>query len=111
MKKLEIMEEILKKIRESVDRYNNIPLENYKELSEILRTLTSNLFYLEAYRVKAKNEWMESYFDCEGTNANKERVADSEVKELYMLRHLMSSVYRITDSLRSQISIYKKENH
>jgi len=104
------MNEILKEIRQAIDRYNSIPLENYKEMSEVLRTLTANLFYLEEHRYIAKKDWISVYFSQEGTNASKERVAERDVGELYMLRHLMASAYRITDSIRSLISIYKKEN-
>ena len=40
--------EILSNIRSAVDKYNSIQLEDLKEMSEVLRTLSSNSFYLEA---------------------------------------------------------------
>jgi hypothetical protein len=103
------MEEVLDRINKAVDEYNNLNLFDYHQLSEILRTLTANLFYLEKYRKEAHEEWLDVYKETEGTNANKERVADDKVRALYLLRRIMTSSYKIIDAIRSQISIYKKE--
>ncbi len=104
------LQEILSNINNSIDRYNNLPLIDYKELSEILRELTSNLFYLEGIRSDAKRDWNEIYLNSKETSVKgKEREADMEVHELYMIRRVMTAGYRITDAIRSQISIYKKE--
>ena len=103
------MNNILEEINKAIDEYKNLDLFDYHQLSEILRTLTSNLFFLEAYRKDANEEWLKVYFETDGTNAFRERIADNQVKELYMLRRLMTSAYKIVDALRSQISIYKKE--
>jgi hypothetical protein len=104
--------EILDNIVGSIDAYAKAPLSDYLTLSEILRTLTANLFYLEAYRVQANQKWHSIYFNSEAeTNAGKEREADLKVEELYKYRRLMTAGYRICDALRSQISISKKENN
>jgi len=105
------LQEILSNINNSVDKYNDLPLIEYKELSEILRELTSNLFYLERHRSDAKNHWNEVYLNSEEKSVSgKEREADMEVHDLYIIRRVMTAGYRITDAIRSQISIYKKEN-
>lgn len=104
------LEEILSNIRASIDTYEGMFLEDYKKLSEILRILTANLFYLESHRINAYKKWHDVYFNCkETTNAAKERIADKKVQELYMIRRTMHAAYKIVDGLRSQISIYKKE--
>ena len=103
------MNNILEEINKAIEQYHDLDLFDYHQLSEILRTLTSNLFFLEAYRKDANEEWLKVYFEMEGTNAYRERIADNHVKDLYMLRRLMTSAYKIVDALRSQISIYKKE--
>ena len=103
--------EILSNINASVDTYEGMELQEFKELSEILRALTSNLYYLEAHRVEAHTKWHEVYFTCkQPSNAAREKWADNEVKELYMIRRTMTSAYKIVEAIRSQISIYKKES-
>ena len=103
--------EILSNIDKSIDEYNDMDLFHYKQLSEILRVLTSNLFYLEKHRIEAYNSWHEVYFTCKQTsNVAKERWADNQVPELYKMRRIMTSAYKIVEAIRSQISIYKKEN-
>ena len=105
------MKEILEQINKAIDEYHDVKLDfnSTNTLSEILRTLTSNLFYLEKYRSQYHDEWLDHYNMTTGTNAHKERTADDKIRELYMLRRLMTSAYKIVDALRSQISVYKKE--
>lgn len=104
------LEDILLKIRECVERYDNLPLEDYKEQSEILKALTSNLFYLERYRVEAYEKWLSVYYNCDlKTNAARSAWADNEVKERYLIKRVMTAAYKVVDSVRSTISIYKKE--
>lgn len=102
--------EILATIRKGVDQYEDLKLEDTEQQSDILRTLTCNLFYLEAHRVKAHNDWHTFYFESKAvSNAAKEREADLEIKELYMIRRIMTSGYKVVDAIRSTISIHKKE--
>lgn len=104
-------EEILSNIGEAVESYSHAPLSDYHTLSEILRLLTANLFYLEKYRTEAYARWHSVYINSSGTsNAARAQEADREVLELYQYRRLMTSAYKIVDALRSQISIAKKEN-
>ena len=105
------LNEILDNINNAVDKYNELPLFEVKELAEILRELVSNLFYLEKHRIRAYNEWHEVYFTCkQTTNAGKEKWADNQIQDLYMIRRLMTSAYKIVEAIRSQIGIYKKES-
>ena len=103
--------EILENINNCVERYHNMNLEDTLNQSDILRTLTSNLFFLENYRVQASVKWHSVYFNSTSkTNAGKEREADLKVEELYMYRRIMTAGYRVCDALRSTISINRKEN-
>jgi len=104
------LQEILQNIDQCVERYDSMPLTDTLAQSDVLRSLTSNLFYLEKHRVKAHSDWMEVYYSCKQTsNAARAQWADNEVKELYMIRRTMESGYQLTNAIRSTISIYKKE--
>ena len=103
------LQEILSNINEAVERYELLELTDTNDQSEALRKLTSNLFFLEKYRVEYYNKWIDKYYQLSGTNAAKEKKCELEVPELYMIRRIMSSGYKVADSLRSTISIYKKE--
>jgi len=104
------LEEILATIRASVDEYEGLDLNETKTQAETLRTLTNNLFYLEAHRVDAYKKWHSVYFQSTSTtNAGKEREADMQVQDLYLIRRVMTSGYRVVDSIRSTISVFKRE--
>ena len=108
MKKLN---EILESINEEVDKYHTLQLKDVLTQSEILRNLTSNLYFLESYRVEYHEKWLSVYHNSAAkTSAAKEREADNVVREIYMIRRIMTSGYKVVDSVRSTISIHKKEN-
>lgn len=103
--------EILNNINDSIDKYHNMQLNLVKDQSEILRSLTTNLYFLEKYRIDAYRSWQSVYFNSKGTShAAKEREADNNVTDIYMIRRIMTGAYKVVDSIRSTISIYKKES-
>ena len=105
------LEDVLKEINEQVDKYHTLQLKAIIDQSEILRSLTSSLFWLEKYRVDAHEKWNSVYFQSQGkSGAAKDREADLKVPELYMIRRIMTGGYKVVDSIRSTISIHKKEN-
>ena len=100
--------EILEAINNSVDRYENCKLSFTQDQSEILRDLTTNLFWLAEHRVKFNEDWMSVYFASKATSsAAKEREADFKVPELYKIRHFMTSGNKVLDSMRTTISASK----
>lgn len=102
---------ILDEITKLVEDYHNLQLTLVKDQSEILRGLTTNLYFLEKYRIEAFETWQSVYFQSKGTSsAAKQREADFKVPELYQIRRIMEGGYKVVDSLRSTISIYKKES-
>lgn len=102
--------EVLSEIRAARDEYDKMTLQDNLKLSEILRRLSSNLFYLTEYRIEAHEQWLDIYNAAQGSNAAKEREADNQVKDLYMIRHIHTQGNKLVDVIRSQIGIYKKEN-
>lgn len=102
---------ILDNINRAVEQYHNLQLTLVKDQSEILRGLTTNLYFLEKYRIESYETWQSVYFQSKGTSgAAKEREADFKVPELYKIRRIMEGGYKVVDSIRSTISIYKKES-
>lgn len=105
------LEEILNKINSAVEKYHHLELKMVSDQSEILRDLTTSLFFLESHRVEAYEKWHEAYnLSSEKTNAGKQRDADFQVQELYMIRRIMTGAYKVVDSIRSTISVNRKEN-
>lgn len=102
---------ILDNIDKWIENYHNLKLVLVKDQSEILRGLTTNLYFLEKYRIEAYETWQSVYFQSKGTSgAAKEREADFKVPELYKIRRITEGGYKVVDSIRSTISIYKKES-
>lgn len=102
---------ILNNINDLIDNYHNLQLKLVKNQSEILRGLTTNLYFLEKYRIEAHEKWQSTYFQSSGkSSAAKEREADFKVPEIYQIRRVMTGAYKVVDSLRSTISIYKSES-
>jgi len=102
---------ILDNINKAVEEYNVLQLNLVRDQSEILRGLTTNLYFLEKYRIEAYETWQSVYFQSKGTSgAAKEREADFKVPELYKIRRITEGGYKVVDSIRSTISIYKKES-
>ena len=110
------MEEILSNITACVDSYEALPYKltfnDCEVLSGILKTISSNLFYLEEYRDDYKREHTRILHEemSNGTAVNRsEIIAEHKVPEIYMLRRFMISGYKVQDSLRTHISFLKKE--
>lgn len=102
---------ILTDIDMFIDAYHDMKLTLVKDQSEILRGLTTNLYFLEAHRIDAYETWQSRYFESKGGSAAaKQRDADFKVPELYRIRRTMEGGYKVVDSIRSTISIYKKES-
>lgn len=103
------LEEILQKINDSVERYESQKLGLVHDQSEILRNLSTNLYFLTEHRIHYNKEWLSVYFQSKGTSdAARQREADFAVQHLYKIRHLMRSAEKVLDSLRSTISTNKQ---
>ena len=81
--------EVLDLISEIVQKYESGEYLSEEALKQMHRLLSSNLYYLNEFRVGYKEQWDHVYKNSpEKTNAAKERYADQEVPELYMTRKL-----------------------
>lgn len=97
------IEEILTKISDIVETYES---GAYKNLPEMHRILTCNMYYLSQEQVKANVRWNQEYYNHQSTvNAVKERHADKEVPELYMCRKIMETAKGVSIAMGYEIKL------
>jgi len=98
------LEEALDQINKAVGDYHTLKLSLVSEQSEILRNLSTGLYYLELYRVEYKELWNDAYHKKEGSNPVKIAEADFKTPELYKIRRIMNGCKTVIDAVRSTIS-------
>ena len=97
------MESILKKISDIVETYES---GAYKDLNEMHRILTCNMYYLSQKQVEYNVEWNREYYNHKSTvNAVKQRHADKEVPELYMCRKIMETAKGVSIAMSLEIKM------
>jgi len=103
------LEEITSNLLCVVDEYDNLPLDDVKQLSELLRVLGVNLSYLVFVRDKFAKYYHNVYFNSqERTEAGKNREADRKVPELDLVRKVLRHYTNLQQDIRSQISLRKQ---
>jgi hypothetical protein len=105
------IEEILSNLRKALDMYNNLPLFEVRQLSEVLKMLDVNLGALVEHRIQAHQNWQSIKFNSKAkSEAAKKSEADFQCQELYKITHIMKEYGDIKSSIRSQISLHKKND-
>lgn len=100
--------EIMTDINKCIDDLETLKLSFTQPRTEILDKLSINYYHLTEHRTQFHQDWMSVYFSSKAnSSAAKERECDMRVPELYTLRHTMSSVKLVIDSLRTSISANK----
>lgn len=100
---------ILKSVEETNDKYRTLGVSFTQTQSELLRDYDCAFFDLTEHRIEAHDYWIDVYNSAKGSNAAKEKVADSEVRILYKIRQTMTAIKIRIDALRSNISANKKQ--
>lgn len=103
--------QVLDRIQQAKETYDTLKLTQVSDQSQILRELSISYHDLSDHRIEAREEWMDYYNEAKGSNAHKERYADSKVPELYKIRRIMESTKILIDSVRSTISAAKLESN
>lgn len=108
---MKTLEEITSNLQRALDLYENLPLDDVKDLSEILRILDVNLSYLVHVRDDYYNLFQEVYFNSEsGTHAGKHRYSEQQVPQLDLVRKILRHYGETQKSIRSQISLRKTQD-
>ena len=97
------MKEILNKITDIIETYES---GAYKNLFEMHRELTCNMYYLSVKQVEYNVKWNQEYYNNPSkTNAIKQRHADKVVPELYMCRKIMESSKSVSIAMGYEIKL------
>jgi hypothetical protein len=108
---MKTLEEIMENLQGALTKYENLPLDDVNQLSEILRTLDVNLAFLVHVRDEYYHLYQSTYFNSNvPTNAGKEREAMREVSELDLVRKILKHYGETQKSIRSQISLRKNQD-
>ncbi len=102
------IQEILDCINDANNRFRVQKLSQVADQSTILRDLSCSFMDLVWHKRDARELWLNAYNNHKGTNAAKERYADSEVQEYDLIRDVMKAVSMQIDSIRSTISANKQ---
>lgn len=102
------LDEIMTEVNKCIDDLETTKLSFTQPRSEILDKLSTNYYHLTDHRVKFHEDWMSVYFNSKAkSHSAKERESDIKCPEMYKIRHVMSSVKLVIDSLRTSISANK----
>lgn len=102
------LEEILTNIQTANDKYRVLKLSHVQEQSEILRDLSCAYTDLSIlFKREYREQWLDVYNTANGSNAAKERIADTEVKEYDLINDVLKAVDIQIKSLITNISANK----
>lgn len=100
---------ILDRIINANHRYRILKLSNVIEQSEILRDLSCAYSDLTLLKEQYRDEWLDAYNAETGSNAKKERSADSSVREYDKVKDVLRATELQIQVVRSTISANKKQ--
>ena len=104
------LQEILNNLNKAVEKYENVPLIDTNELSEILRILGVNLSYMVQLRNEYYTKFQSVYFNSAAkTEAGKGREAEYKVSELDLIRKVLRHYSALQQDIRTQISLHKQD--
>lgn len=106
-------EKTLNELTSYIQAYDDISLNDGEGLNYLLQKINTTLFYLETERSEFKKQYEQRVYelttDKKMTVSRAVNFAEVEVPELYLLRRVLDSGYRCSDSIRTHISFLKNE--
>ena len=103
------MEEHLDNITQLIQEYEQGTYYTAESLREVLRSLTSQMYYLTQYKIQAKNDHNGIRYNFKGSIAGGEVYAHEMVPELYQIRYVLRAAQNVVQSIIMEISILNKE--
>jgi len=105
------MNETLDRIADIIDRYESLEWHSLERLQEISRELVIYNYHLSKFNIEAGVKHNAIMFNRNGKSVASAKVeADEVVPELRHSRKIMEAVDQVIWSIRSEISIIKKES-
>lgn len=108
------MKKALDHITAEIKKYRELKELNGDILCSILQQLTGTLFYLEKIRSDYHDKWQNkvNQLIIDGASVSRaENIAHKEIPEMYMLRRIMESSYKVVEAIRSNLSWLKNERN
>jgi hypothetical protein len=103
------MDKILLKITELITEYESGKWISADKLRVMQRQLASSIYHLTGHNIKYHNEWTSIVYNENTSNAKAVTKADYDKPELRMTRKIIASAENVLWSIRSEISILKKD--
>tara|TARA_R110001606_G_scaffold57122_1_gene138143 strand:- start:601 stop:915 length:315 start_codon:yes stop_codon:yes gene_type:complete len=104
------MEAILQKITNLIETYESGVWVSAENLRVMLRELTANNYYLTKYNIEYFQKYNAIQYKHKGSVSSGKVLAEEQVPELRMIRKIMEATDNVIWSMRSELSIIKKEN-
>jgi hypothetical protein len=100
--------EITDNLKGAIDRYDVLPLDDVRELAEVLKILGVNLSYLVHVRDEYYKSFQSHVFNSRASSAAaKKSEAEFKVPELDLCRKILKHYGETQTDIRSQISLRK----
>ena len=103
------MNEILQKISDLIDTYESGTWQSVDNLRQMLRELTSNIYFLTKYNIEYHEKFNAVQYKHKVSVASGIILANEQYPELRMLRKIMESANNVARSMTMEISIIKNE--
>lgn len=103
---------VIERMNKIVQRYLKTDNSDIHTLLDLLKQMTSILYYLETIRSDIHKDYqlaIKTYIEQGNTVARSENLANVDHPDMYMLRRTMDGAYRIVDSIRTTVSFMKAE--
>ena len=104
------MDDILLKINDIIVSYESGEWKSSEKLRIMQRELTSLNYHLTKYNIQYFRDYNAIQFNHKGSVSSGKILAEEKVPELRMIRKIMEAIDNVIWSMRSEISIIKKEN-
>jgi hypothetical protein len=104
------MNEVIQRIDSCVERYEGGEWQSVESLRDLLRDITTAYYHLTKYSIEAYRKHNGIMFLFDGSAARGKIKADEDVPELRMIRKIMEAADQVIWSIRSELSIIKKES-
>ena len=104
------MNEILNKISDIITRYESGEWETTDSLREMLRELTSNIYFLSKFNIEFHEKHNAVQYKHKGSVSSGLILANEQYPELRMLRKITEAANNVKSSMIMELSIIKNEN-
>lgn len=103
------MEQVLDTISNVITSYETGEWQSAEALRKIQRDLVSNYYYLTKYNIEYFQKYNAVQYKHKGSVSSGKILAEEQVPELRIIRKIMEATDNVIWSIRSEISILKKE--